>query len=89
MGPCAPCPVGTYQPNAGKTRCLACGDEQTTPNEGIPDQYQCTNSGKCLLCLAYYLKGSAYHSNFDLRLLTSKTLITEIRTKICKKVVRS
>ena len=46
LGPCASCLVGTYQPQAGQTRCLVCGNGQTTPNEGIPDQYQCTNSGK-------------------------------------------
>ncbi|XP_072515943.1 signal peptide, CUB and EGF-like domain-containing protein 2 isoform X3 [Salminus brasiliensis] len=61
--PCRPCPRGTYQPETGRTSCLACGGSLITKYEGevsfqacetkvqcSPGHYYNTSTHRCIRC---------------------------------------
>ncbi|XP_072128698.1 signal peptide, CUB and EGF-like domain-containing protein 2 isoform X3 [Mobula birostris] len=61
--PCQPCPLGTYQPEIGRTSCFSCGGGLTTKHEGSATFQDCetkvqcsaghfydTNTHKCIRC---------------------------------------
>ncbi|XP_078077395.1 signal peptide, CUB and EGF-like domain-containing protein 2 [Mustelus asterias] len=62
--PCQPCPLGTYQPEFGRTSCFSCGGGLTTKREGAasfqdcetkvqcsPGHFYDTNTHRCRRCL--------------------------------------
>ncbi|XP_069821121.1 signal peptide, CUB and EGF-like domain-containing protein 2 isoform X3 [Dendropsophus ebraccatus] len=45
--PCAPCPLGTYQPESGRTSCLFCGGGLTTKHSGASSFHHCETRVQC------------------------------------------
>ena len=45
-GRCSKCPVGTYQPKSGQSRCIPCGEGLTTEDEGATNRQQCSPTSK-------------------------------------------
>ncbi|XP_072278437.1 signal peptide, CUB and EGF-like domain-containing protein 2 isoform X1 [Pyxicephalus adspersus] len=44
--PCDPCPLGTYQPDSGRTSCFSCGGGLTTRNSGASSFHDCETKGE-------------------------------------------
>ncbi|XP_071975240.1 signal peptide, CUB and EGF-like domain-containing protein 2 isoform X1 [Engystomops pustulosus] len=45
--PCIPCPVGTYQPESGRTSCISCGGGLTTKHSGATTFHDCETRVQC------------------------------------------
>ncbi|XP_063294927.1 signal peptide, CUB and EGF-like domain-containing protein 2 isoform X3 [Pelobates fuscus] len=45
--PCEPCPVGTYQPETGRTSCFPCGGGLTTKHNGAAAFQDCETKVQC------------------------------------------
>ena len=43
--PCQPCPLGTYQPDLGRTLCFPCGGNLSTKREGASSFHDCEVKG--------------------------------------------
>ncbi|XP_018544102.1 signal peptide, CUB and EGF-like domain-containing protein 2 isoform X4 [Lates calcarifer] len=45
--PCLPCPLGTYQPEVGRTTCFACGGNLVTKRSGAVTFQECETKVQC------------------------------------------
>ncbi|KAM9301654.1 signal peptide, CUB and EGF-like domain-containing protein 2 [Gastrophryne carolinensis] len=45
--PCDPCPLGSYQPEAGRTSCFPCGGGLTTRHSGASSFHDCETRVQC------------------------------------------
>ncbi|XP_073515120.1 signal peptide, CUB and EGF-like domain-containing protein 2 isoform X3 [Phyllobates terribilis] len=45
--PCGPCPLGTYQPESGRTSCFACGGGLTTKHNSATSFLHCETRVQC------------------------------------------
>ena len=43
---CEPCVLGTYQPDGGRTTCIACPPGKTTLQKGTTDSLQCVGKAR-------------------------------------------
>lgn len=48
--PCLPCPLGTYQPEAGRVSCFPCGGGLTTRHSGASLFQDCETKGEAKIC---------------------------------------
>ncbi|XP_061526927.1 signal peptide, CUB and EGF-like domain-containing protein 2 isoform X8 [Phycodurus eques] len=47
FGPCPPCPLGSYQPDAGRTTCFPCGGNLVTKRSGAVTFQECETKVQC------------------------------------------
>lgn len=52
--PCLPCPLGTYQPEAGRVSCFPCGGGLTTRHSSASLFQDCETKGKVKMYLMNY-----------------------------------
>ncbi|XP_015193504.2 signal peptide, CUB and EGF-like domain-containing protein 2 isoform X1 [Lepisosteus oculatus] len=45
--PCQPCPLGTYQPDVGRTSCFPCGGSLVTKHDGAESFQDCETKVQC------------------------------------------
>lgn len=48
--PCRPCPLGTYQPEVGRTSCFQCGGNLVTKRIGAVTFQECETKGVRVIC---------------------------------------
>uniref|UniRef100_A0A4W5LNM8 Signal peptide, CUB domain, EGF-like 2 n=1 Tax=Hucho hucho TaxID=62062 RepID=A0A4W5LNM8_9TELE len=64
--PCLPCPLGTYQPEVGRTSCFHCGGNLVTKHNGAVSFQECETKVVCAyvcVCMCMYLCVSLLCSN--------------------------